>query len=88
MDLMVTEKSTLTHHLQKGCSSLWQCRKDYSLSSSQVAGMCISDEEFVKCLEGNGGKARKIESFQTQTLIRYQACLENLNGRNIIEVGV
>lgn len=69
-------------------SSLWQCRKDYSLSSSQVAAVSISGEVFGKCLEGNGGKARKIQPFQTQTLIPQQPCLEKLNGRDIIEIVV
>lgn len=39
-------------------SMLWQCKKDYSFYSPQVAGMHISGEEFGNCLESNQEKAR------------------------------
>lgn len=52
----------LTYHLQIRYSILWQCKKDYSFYSSQVAGMCISGEEFGNCLESDQEKARTLSN--------------------------
>lgn len=84
-------------HLQTRYFVIWQCKKDYSFYSSQVAGMYISGEEFGNSLQSNQEKAGALSNPDANTLsvlcgkrVEWEKCNKNccIDKRQLIQVCV